>query len=506
MKRGVCYLIAVCVIAAGVAGVFRLIRNRPESHFPAFDSANSKSNRGASPQFSSKLRATRIARNPESSGNENVLERDLAHARKAGDGAALRRLAKQIEAGAKTANDLKLARKVFEEAAQLSDTEAKLRAGYYAQHGIGGKRDRKSAMQWYESAAADGDMKGYTALARLFIEGGPGLPVDLARAAGYIEIALSAGNAEAMFLKGSMLLGTSNDPTAALEYLAKAAAMKNPDAQLALSRLYAEGKYVPADPALAAQWALAAEQNGSVDAKIDLANYSLKKGDGIVGADMATDSVNRLFEASDQKNIRASLELAALTLAGGNISRDDIAFARNNGQMAYDAGTASGAFVVAATYAGESADEAEEWLKKGAVGKDWRSKYALALMDFGNIGVADAIQSAAKATFSDFTTLSLQKNAGSASLIPPAAISTPMPKFPTELRGLSIAGAVTAEFTVSNTGSPVGIQILSSSHPQLETAAMEAIAKWTFKPAVQNGTAVPLKIRVPIRFRSSGGS
>ncbi len=464
-----------------------------------------KSHLRIAPDFAANPPKPEAMARPLPPASSDAVRRELAQARAANDAAALRRLAGQVEAGAKSPADLKRARELYEEAARLGDTEAKLRAGHYAQHGIGGNVDGKRAARWFESAAADGDHQGYTELAKLFIEG-RAVPVDLVRADGYLDLALGAGNAEAMFLKGSMLLGANDDPAAALAYLLKAAEMRNPAAQLALSRLYAEGKYLPADPALAAEWALAAEQNGSIDAKVDLANYFLKKGGSAhAAADAVNDSVTRLLDASSQNNVRASLELAALTLSAGNISRQDLEYARNNGQAAYDAGNAFGAFLAAATYAGESPEEALQWLRKGADGKDWRSKYALGLIELSGLAVTEALQAAAKATFSDFTTLSLKKNAGSAPLTPPAAVSTPMPKFPVEMLGLSIQGAVTAEFTVSERGSPVGIQILSSSHPQLAAAAREAIAGWTFRPAVKDGVAVPLKIRVPIKFRSSGG-
>lgn len=500
-------LVAICLVAVGVAGISRFSRNKPILHAAADKLANAKSQTRISPssmnqRFAAQAAATSFLR-PVS--DRTAWAQEVTLARSMGDGAALRRLAEQIEAGAKTPHDMALARSVFEEAAKLGDTFAKLRAGQYAQRGIGGKANGKAAASWYESAAADGNVQGYTELAKLFIEG-RAVPVDLARADGYLGKALSAGNAEAMFVKGLMLLGTSGDPALALDYLVKAAVMNNADAQLALSRLYAEGKYVPADPALAAEWALAAEQNGSAHAKVDLANYFLKGDNANATAAEVSDSVDRLLDASSQKNVRASLELAALSLSAGNVSRQDIDFAKASGQQAYDAGTAFGAFVAAAANVGESAGEALQWLKKGAAGNDWRSKHAVALIEFGDLGVAEAIKAAAKASFSDFTTLSLQKNIGAAPMTPPAALSTPMPRFPTELLGLSIQGSVTAEFTVSDTGSPVGIQVLASSHPQLEQAAREAIARWSFKPAVQNGRPVPLKIRVPIRFRSSGGS
>jgi TonB family protein len=489
--------VALCLCGGTTAGAYFWLQAHSGTESLAGRKVVAQSNLRVAP----KTNHRRVVPKPGSSQDVALAGKDwfeeLARARSAHDRAALRHIAEQIEAGGPP-RDLELARATFEEAAQLGDTAAKLRAGRYAQHGIGGKIDREAAAAWFESAAADGSAQGCTELAKLFIEG-RAVPVDLAKADEYLEKAMAAGSAEAMFLKGSTSLGAGGDPTPALNYLVRAATLDNPDAQLALSRLYAEGKYLPRDPALATEWALAAERNGSSDAKVDLADSAMDR--STAGT---MEGVSRLLDASERSNVRASLQLASLALSGDHISGQEIESTFASGQQAYESGTSFGAFIAATASLANSSEGALQWLKKGAQGNDWRSRHALQLMDAEGLDVKDAIKVAAQASFADFATRSLQQNAASASLTPPAAVSAPMPRFPAELLGLSLNGYVNAEFTVNESGLPVGIQILSSSHPQLETAARDAIARWAFKPAMQNGRPVPLKIRVPIQFRSSG--
>ena len=55
---------------------------------------------------------------------------------------------------------------------------------------------------------------------------------------------------------------------------------------------------------------------------------------------------------------------------------------------------------------------------------------------------------------------------------------------------------------VDEKGHPTDVQVLKSSgFPRLDTAAMEAIRKWAFKPAVQNSQPVQSWTRVQVAFQ-----
>jgi protein TonB len=58
---------------------------------------------------------------------------------------------------------------------------------------------------------------------------------------------------------------------------------------------------------------------------------------------------------------------------------------------------------------------------------------------------------------------------------------------------------------VDERGRPLDVEVLKSSgFPRLDQAAMEAIRKWSFSPALQNGAAVRSWTRVSVAFRLEG--
>jgi protein TonB len=54
--------------------------------------------------------------------------------------------------------------------------------------------------------------------------------------------------------------------------------------------------------------------------------------------------------------------------------------------------------------------------------------------------------------------------------------------------------------TIDATGKVTEAEVQSSSRPEFEEPALEAVKQWTFKPATQDGIAVTSRATVPIRF------
>ena len=55
---------------------------------------------------------------------------------------------------------------------------------------------------------------------------------------------------------------------------------------------------------------------------------------------------------------------------------------------------------------------------------------------------------------------------------------------------------------VSAEGTPADVAVAASSgHASLDAAAIEAVRKWRFVPAMQGGQPLPSVAEVPIRFR-----
>jgi len=82
----------------------------------------------------------------------------------------------------------------------------------------------------------------------------------------------------------------------------------------------------------------------------------------------------------------------------------------------------------------------------------------------------------------------------------PMPVRTPPPDFPAALKGTS--GMVSVVVVINEDGSVVEASATKSTDSGFEAPALEAIAKWKFKPAEVNGQPVKAKITVPIRFSS----
>lgn len=83
----------------------------------------------------------------------------------------------------------------------------------------------------------------------------------------------------------------------------------------------------------------------------------------------------------------------------------------------------------------------------------------------------------------------------------PEAVSQAAPAYPAELRKARIEGVVTLVFVLSEEGRVEEPRVESSSRPEFEKPALEAIRKWRFKPGMKDGRSVRTYIRIPMRFR-----
>jgi len=74
------------------------------------------------------------------------------------------------------------------------------------------------------------------------------------------------------------------------------------------------------------------------------------------------------------------------------------------------------------------------------------------------------------------------------------------PVYPFEMRRAGITGQVTVGFIVDSQGNVREAYALKSSHREFEQAAVQAVAKWRFKPGKKGGRAVNTRMAVPIVF------
>ena len=73
--------------------------------------------------------------------------------------------------------------------------------------------------------------------------------------------------------------------------------------------------------------------------------------------------------------------------------------------------------------------------------------------------------------------------------------------YPLAARDNGIQGLTVLMFVVEKDGSTSNIEVIKSLHPACDSAAVAAVSETRFKPGVQNGQEVRVKMRLPIRFR-----
>jgi protein TonB len=81
----------------------------------------------------------------------------------------------------------------------------------------------------------------------------------------------------------------------------------------------------------------------------------------------------------------------------------------------------------------------------------------------------------------------------------PVRISEVMPVYPDVARSAGVQGTVTIAATVAPDGTISGAKVVRSV-PLLDTAALDAVRKWTYKPSMLNGKAVPADLVVNVEF------
>lgn len=75
------------------------------------------------------------------------------------------------------------------------------------------------------------------------------------------------------------------------------------------------------------------------------------------------------------------------------------------------------------------------------------------------------------------------------------------PEYPAELRQEKLEGRVSVRFVVDEAGQLSGARVLQSTDERFEAAALEAVKRWTFSAALEDGKAVARCLDVPVVFR-----
>ena len=155
------------------------------------------------------------------------------------------------------AQDYKEARKWFERSAEQDQPIAQYMYGQFLQKGIGGKKDVPLAISWFESAAQHDLPDALFSLADIYLRGLEGYPQDLERAYGYYLRAAELEHPVSQYNVGVMLKdgqGAKKNLDEALKWLSKSGRGGYGKAYFYLGDLYARGKGLKQDYALAYQY------------------------------------------------------------------------------------------------------------------------------------------------------------------------------------------------------------------------------------------------------------
>jgi protein TonB len=82
----------------------------------------------------------------------------------------------------------------------------------------------------------------------------------------------------------------------------------------------------------------------------------------------------------------------------------------------------------------------------------------------------------------------------------PVPIVQGRPQYPFEMRRAGISGSVTVDFIVDTSGNVQLAYAVSASQPEFEAFAVQAVAKWRFRPGKKGGRTVNTHMQVPIAF------
>lgn len=77
----------------------------------------------------------------------------------------------------------------------------------------------------------------------------------------------------------------------------------------------------------------------------------------------------------------------------------------------------------------------------------------------------------------------------------------PGPRYPVALKRAGITGSVVLQFIVDNTGDVRDAIVVKSTHREFEAPALEAVAKWKFRPGKKGNQAVNSRMEGEIEFQ-----
>jgi len=82
----------------------------------------------------------------------------------------------------------------------------------------------------------------------------------------------------------------------------------------------------------------------------------------------------------------------------------------------------------------------------------------------------------------------------------PVPVRTVQPLYPFEMRRSGVSGVVNLSCLIDETGKVQDPKVESASDGAFRAPALEAIKKWTFRPALRDGVPVAQRVKIPFNF------
>jgi len=82
----------------------------------------------------------------------------------------------------------------------------------------------------------------------------------------------------------------------------------------------------------------------------------------------------------------------------------------------------------------------------------------------------------------------------------PKLIEGVAPVYPPMLQAGGIAGQATVDFTIDERGAATDFEVESATAPEFAAAAVDALKRWRFQPAMKQGRPVPIRSRQKFPF------
>ncbi len=179
--------------------------------------------------------------------------------------------------------------------------------------------NNKLGLIWLNKSVANGNPQAQTKLGSLYLTGKL-VEKDTAKGMELLNQAAAEGFAPAMVKLGEMAL-EQNQKEQAVQWFVKVGNSGNSQAFLDLAQVYLDAKSPVYDPKAGFNWTLRAAQNGSVEAKRQLAEY-YKKGIGIdTNLDMAKHWQDEANQDERKTNSDKAMAAAALWLSNGTTNK-----------------------------------------------------------------------------------------------------------------------------------------------------------------------------------------